>query len=512
MRAPPPPFYPTHPSHPPPVGRFRNIDWSTYVLQTESWSPSPPSLAPPQLNYTLIRGPTGPLVYPAGFLYAYRALRDFAATPPGVELQAAPASLARVQAVFLLAYLATAALTLDVAGRVRAGAPWAAALFPLSYRLHSLFLLRGFNDCLSALAGAAALSLLVRKRWLAGALAWSAGVSVKMNGLLLLPALGLVFLRNAGPLRTAAYFAAAAALQAALAAPFLRFDARAYLGKAFELGRGCGVGWPPGSPEDAAGLFLHRWSVNWAFLPPALFVSEAWARALLAGHLAALLALAHWGWSGAAEGGLPGVVARVWAHFWWGGRPAAVQEGSGGSNGSGSGSGSGRRSGTPLRSRGAAGKAAPPPPPPPPPPAALSPALLSGAFTDSAARIAWPLVTANFVGVAFARSLHWQFYAWYAFSLPLIAARGALPVPLAAAALLLVEAGFGYLADWGQAEHHRALPLQAAAVAAGHALLLAGLLCGGADADAERRAGGAQARTPREKEKKLSREALALFK
>jgi alpha-1,3-mannosyltransferase len=458
-------------------------------------------------------------VYPAGHLYAYRALRDFAGTKPGVALETDPLGLLRVQAVFLVAYVATAALTLDVAGQLRAGAPWAAALFSLSWRLHSLFLLRGFNDCLSALAGAAALSLLVRRRWLLGALAWSAGVSVKMNGLLVLPALGLVLLRNTGPLRTAAYLAAAAALQVAVAVPFLRADARAYLGKAFELGRGCGNGWPPGSATDAAGLFLHRWSVNWAFLPYDVFSSGVWKNALLVGHVGALLALAHWRWSAAREGGLPGVVARVWNHFWWGGLHGSGEGGTSGGGGGTSASGGGssssraRRSGTPLRRR--AGAALPHPQPQSrlPNAPALAPALLSGAFTDSPARIAWPLLTANFVGVVFARSLHYQFYAWYAFTLPLLAARARLPWPLAAAALVAVEAGFGFAASWGQdppdpvrGDMSRALRLQAAAVTVGHALLLSGLLLrGGEDATAEGEASGGGGG------KKLSREALALF-
>jgi alpha-1,3-mannosyltransferase len=40
------------------------------------------------------------------------------------------------------------------------------------------------------------------------------------------------------------------------------------------------------------------------------------------------------------------------------------------------------------------------------------------------------LFTSNFVGIVFARSLHYQFYSWYAQQLPLLLWRTRYPVPI----------------------------------------------------------------------------------
>ena len=40
------------------------------------------------------------------------------------------------------------------------------------------------------------------------------------------------------------------------------------------------------------------------------------------------------------------------------------------------------------------------------------------------------LFTSNLVGMAFARSLHYQFYVWYFYSLPFLLWTTPLPVPL----------------------------------------------------------------------------------
>lgn len=48
--------------------------------------------------------------------------------------------------------------------------------------------------------------------------------------------------------------------------------------------------------------------------------------------------------------------------------------------------------------------------------------------------------TGNLIGIACARSLHFQFYAWYCWTLPLLAAESALPSWAKAAVLLTIEA------------------------------------------------------------------------
>jgi hypothetical protein len=52
------------------------------------------------------------------------------------------------------------------------------------------------------------------------------------------------------------------------------------------------------------------------------------------------------------------------------------------------------------------------------------------------------LFTANFVGVCFARSLHYQFYSWYFYSLPLLLHAARVPWALALGVLVAVEVAF----------------------------------------------------------------------
>jgi len=372
-------------------------------------------------DYAKLRGGTGPLVYPAGFVYIFAALR-WLVGGGGVG----PAAILAAQWVFLGLYLAVLAAVLRVyalaaragvparaGGWARAPPPWLVLLLPLSKRLHALYYLRLFNDCFSAAGLWGALALLADGRWLLGTLAWSAAVSVKMNGLLWLPALGLLLLRNVGALRAAGALAAAAALQVALGAPFLLAAPWSYVSKSFELNR----------------EFFYRQTVNWAFLPEEMFLSPLWARALLAAHLGALALLADRVWC-APDGGLLAVLARAGAHEAARARACA---------------------------RGARARGAP------------------GAFRDPPALVVHALLASGFVGAAFARTLHYQFYAWYAQSLPLLLWAGGAPLPLAAAALAAVEAAFNVGDERGAGAHAAGAPASPALLQAGHAVVLGGL-------------------------------------
>jgi hypothetical protein len=73
-----------------------------------------------------------------------------------------------------------------------------------------------------------------------------------------------------------------------LGLPFLSTYPESYLSRAFELSR----------------VFTHTWTVNWKFLPPAVFTSKPLAVGLLAAHLGVLLVFAHFIWL-SDDGGLP---------------------------------------------------------------------------------------------------------------------------------------------------------------------------------------------------------------
>jgi alpha-1,3-mannosyltransferase len=139
-------------------------------------------------DYSLIKGATGPLVYPAAHLYIYTGL--YRLTDAGQDIPLA-------QTVFLALYLATLAVVLACYARVRAP-PWLWVPLLLSKRLHSVFLLRLFNDCWATLGFWVAIYAFQRRRWLVGALVWGLGVGVKMTLLLAAPAVGAIVLQGAG--------------------------------------------------------------------------------------------------------------------------------------------------------------------------------------------------------------------------------------------------------------------------------------------------------------------------
>jgi hypothetical protein len=172
--------------------------------------------------------------------------------------------------------------------------------------------------------------------------------------------------------------------------------------------------------------FMYTWTVNWKMLPQWVFDDPRFWRALLAGHAVALVVLG----------------AGVWCSFHGG------------------------------VSR-------------------LLPAILrsptSGVAATSPAGIAYALWTANFAGIVFARSLHYQFLSWYAWSVPAligwaaagVAARWGRGAHAAALAMGLlaagaVEVGFnvGTAAGAGTAA-------SSAGLQAGHAALLGLVLVGG---------------------------------
>lgn len=94
-----------------------------------------------ELDYTLLRGDTGPLVYPAGFLYVFAVLRWATGGGRG------RAAIMIAQWIFLGLYLLILAVVLRIYNATRPGPPWVVLLLALSKRVHSLFMLRMFNDC-----------------------------------------------------------------------------------------------------------------------------------------------------------------------------------------------------------------------------------------------------------------------------------------------------------------------------------------------------------------------------
>ncbi|KAL2406422.1 Dol-P-Man:Man(5)GlcNAc(2)-PP-Dol alpha-1,3-mannosyltransferase [Exophiala dermatitidis] len=233
---------------------YTEIDFTTYMAQVRMFLDG-------ERNYSKITGPTGPLVYPALHVYIYTALNYL--TDEGTNIL-------RAQFIFAGLYLVTLAVVLACYRRVGAP-PWLLVPLSLSKRMHSIFLLRLFNDCWATLALWTAIYLLQRRQWRSGALIWGLGLGVKMTLLLAAPAIGVVILQGSGTRQGILSGISVALLHLLLALPFLSKGAGSqYLQRAFDFGR----------------QFLFKWTVNWRFVGPETFASPSFAVGLLVLHVA----------------------------------------------------------------------------------------------------------------------------------------------------------------------------------------------------------------------------------
>ncbi|KAF6824093.1 hypothetical protein CPLU01_11022 [Colletotrichum plurivorum] len=330
---------------------YTEIDWVAYMEQVAQFVSG-------ERDYTKIKGGTGPLVYPAAHVYTYTGL--YYLTDEGKSIFLA-------QQLFAVLYLATLAVVMACYWQAkvrpiprRQVPPYIFPLLILSKRLHSVFVLRCFNDCFATLFLWLAIYFFQKRLWTPGAILYSWGLGIKMSLLLVLPAVGVVLFLGRGfhgSLRAAWLMAQ---LQIVTGVPFLATNAGGYLGRAFELSR----------------QFFFKWTVNWRFVGEETFLGRPFSAALLGLHVAALAAFVTTRWLAPA--------------------------------------------GRPLSS--------------------LIPPMLRGrspfaqAEERQVARRVTPryvlttILSANVTGLLFARSLHYQFYAYLAWSTPYLLWRSGLPV------------------------------------------------------------------------------------
>ncbi|KAK5121445.1 dolichyl-P-Man:Man(5)GlcNAc(2)-PP-dolichol alpha-1,3-mannosyltransferase [Meristemomyces frigidus] len=232
------------------------IDWKAYMQQVFQYISG-------ERDYVKLYGDTGPLVYPAAHVYIYRLLHYL--TDEGRDIYLA-------QYIFVGLYLATLALVMQCYRQAKVP-PYIFPLLILSKRLHSIFLLRLFNDGFAAFFLFLAIFCYQRKLWTMGSLAYSFGLGVKMSLLLALPAVGIVLWQGMGRDRALRQAMLMGQVQILLGYPFLAASPRSYLARAFEFTR----------------QFLFKWTVNWRFVGEETFLSRPFSVALLSAH-AALLA------------------------------------------------------------------------------------------------------------------------------------------------------------------------------------------------------------------------------
>ncbi|KAL1130684.1 hypothetical protein AAG570_011926 [Ranatra chinensis] len=214
--------------------KYTEIDWVAYMQEVEGF-----------LNGTL----------------DYSQLKD-----QGTNIRLA-------QYIFVIFYILTVASVFRLYLRSKKVPPYMLVLMcTTSYRIHSIFVLRLFNDPLAVLLLYIALNMFLDGRWSMGSVVYSLAVSVKMNILLYSPALLLAYLTSLGPASTLAQLMICAGVQLTLGAPFLLENPTAYLKGSFDIGR----------------VFLHEWTVNWRFLPEDIFTNRIFHVGLLLAQIAVL--------------------------------------------------------------------------------------------------------------------------------------------------------------------------------------------------------------------------------
>lgn len=236
---------------------YTEIDWIAYMQEVEG-------VINGTLDYSKLQGDTGPLVYPAGFVYVYSIL--YFITGYGKNIRVA-------QYLFVLIYLITLYLVYRIYYISKKVPPYVLIICCcIAYRIHSIYVLRLFNDTIAMLLFYLALNLFLTEKWNLGSLVYSLAVSVKMNVLLYAPALLLAYITLLGFKNTVKQLTICASVQLVLGLPFLLCNPYAYIKRSFDLGR----------------VFLFRWTVNWRFVPEDVFLSSYFHILLLIAHLCLL--------------------------------------------------------------------------------------------------------------------------------------------------------------------------------------------------------------------------------
>ena len=221
----------------------------------------------------------------------------------------------------------------------------------LSKRLHSIFVLRLFNDCFSVFFLWVAIYVFQRRIWTLGSMAYSWGLGIKMSLLLALPAIGVILFLARGVQASLKQAWLMAQLQIVIAFPFLPANAMGYLTKAFEFSR----------------QFLFKWTVNWRFVGEDIFLSREFSVSLFVGHITTLALFATTRWLRPAEKPIMELVGNA---LKWEEPLGKMQH-------------------------------------------AIS-------IRISPNYILTTILTANAIGMLFARSLHYQFYAYIALATPFL--------------------------------------------------------------------------------------------
>lgn len=298
---------------------YTEIDWVAYMQQIEIFLNG-------ERDYVKIQGQTGPLVYPAGHVYIFTAF--YYLTDYGKDIFLA-------QLIFLVIYVAQIYVLAKIYEEglcLKTQHWWIVGMLILSRRVHSIYMLRCFNDCIAMFFLYIGTYFLLRSKNQKAVFFFAFAISVKMNVLLFIPGIYLILSMSEGILKGTYYLIQIFLMQILIGLPFIQHNYESYFSKAFEFKR----------------EFLFKWSVNWNYLGEDLAISPKFALILLGLHLFFLLYFLFSKW----------IDFKRLFDF------------------------------SPKKK------------------------YLNPEFTLSV------LFICNFIGICFARSLHYQFYSWYFHTLP----------------------------------------------------------------------------------------------
>ena len=287
-------------------------------------------------DYVNIKGQTGPLVYPAGHVYFFTML--YYVTNFGKSILTA-------QIIFLFIYVSQIYTLTKIYKYALCMKPeywWISGLLVISRRVHSIYMLRCFNDGVAMLVVYIAILFLLKGNNKKSVFFFAIALSVKMNVLLFLPGVYLIVSRSEGIFKGTLYMIQIILMQVVIGLPFIQENPYSYFNKAFEFKR----------------EFLFKWSVNWNYLGEEVATNHLFAFLLLGLHLSFLIYFLFTKWL---------CIKKAFKEL----------------------------SLYPLN---------------------LFPKKkeINPEYTASV------LFICNFIGICFARSLHYQFYSWYFHSLPFL--------------------------------------------------------------------------------------------
>jgi alpha-1,3-mannosyltransferase len=153
-----------------------------------------------ELDYTKIVGQTGPLVYPAMHVYTFSAF--YYMTDHGTNIL-------RAQMIFAIIYLVEQQVIIKIYRRAlpkNQQENWnflvTVGLICISKRVHSIHMLRCFNDCWAMFFVWFTIFNIQKGNYKRAMIDFPLGLGTKMNVLLFLPALLMCYNYSVGPLKT----------------------------------------------------------------------------------------------------------------------------------------------------------------------------------------------------------------------------------------------------------------------------------------------------------------------